>query len=267
MNQLVVILIIAHKSILTENEIASLKQCYEVLGHYPIKLICPENLNISEYKKANPKIQFEFIDPKWQSNYEMFNRLKMNVLLYKKFKNYQYILFYELEYWCNKGYDYIGAPWFEGWDNAERNSEIIGVGNGGFSLRKIQKTLKISKRIQRIKSLRVFWFRTKIQSIWRYNKMLTSFNFYFKIQSFVDLNTLLFFKSPIQEDHYWTQVVGKVFADYKVASVEDGLKFSFEANPEFLYRKNNKQLPFGCHAWEKYNPEFWKDFILNSVLA
>src|SRR5262249_21397293 len=31
-------------------------------------------------------------------------------------------------------YDYIGAPWFEGWERAPIDAPIIGVGNSGFSL-------------------------------------------------------------------------------------------------------------------------------------
>jgi hypothetical protein len=83
----VVILIIAHKPQLTPSEIKSMKQCYSVLGKHPIKFICPEGLDISEYKKINPLVEIDFIDPKWQSTYAMFNRLKIEPLLYKKYKD------------------------------------------------------------------------------------------------------------------------------------------------------------------------------------
>jgi len=41
----------------------------------------------------------------------------------------------------------------------------------------------------------------------------------------------------------------------------EALGFAFENVPEELYKLNNDQLPFGCHAYEKYSPEFWAKFI------
>lgn len=49
--------------------------------------------------------------------------------------------------------------------------------------------------------------------------------------------------------------------DFNPAPPEVAMKFSFEVHPEVLYELNDKQLPFGCHAYLKYNPEFWKKFI------
>ena len=36
------------------------------------------------------------------------------------------------------------------------------------------------------------------------------------------------------------------------------IKFSFEVMPSYLYKLNNNVLPFGCHAFEKYESDFWK---------
>jgi hypothetical protein len=56
-------------------------------------------------------------------------------------------------------------------------------------------------------------------------------------------------------------LVGRTFNDYTIAPVNEAIKFSFEANPEFLFEKNNYQLPFGCHAWQRYDPLFWEKYI------
>ena len=63
------------------------------------------------------------------------------------------------------------------------------------------------------------------------------------------------------EDYFWSYLIANTFTDYTVAPNEESLKFSFEVKPSFLFEKNNNNLPFGCHAWEKYEPEFWKKFI------
>lgn len=44
-------------------------------------------------------------------------------------------------------------------------------------------------------------------------------------------------------------------------SCEEAADFSFEANPSYLFSIIGK-LPFGCHAFEKYEyEEFWKKYI------
>jgi hypothetical protein len=82
----------------------------------------------------------------------------------------------------------------------------------------------------------------------------------FKIKNLKSINDILL--APyLNEDFYLTQTLGNIFYDYKVATTEQAIKFSFEVNPSLLYEINNNQLPFGCHAWEKNDPDFWKQFI------
>ena len=67
----------------------------------------------------------------------------------------------------------------------------------------------------------------------------------------------------INEDLFWAEVIPNNFPDFKVPRPTEALKFSFEVNPEILYQLNNEQLPFGCHAWWKYNLNFWLPHINN----
>ncbi len=260
MNKRVIILVISHKPILSENEVLSLKQLYKVLEHFPIKLICPEGLDVSFYiENINNNTDFDFIDPIWQSNYQNFNKLKMSLFLYERYFDYEYILFYEpdayvfrdeLEYWCAKGYDYIGAPWFEGWHEAKPNSPLIGVGNGGFSLRKTDSTIKLLKRM---KLYTIIYRLLRIFKILLLCKRLGILENYFK-----RINKIR--SQDINED-YQISVLSKYFCWYKIAPIQVALRFSFDVNPEVLYAMNNNTLPFGCHAWTRYNPNFWKQFI------
>ena len=74
---------------------------------------------------------------------------------YRRFSKFEYILIYQLDafvfkdqlnYWCKKGYDYIGAPWFEGFHLTKTGVNIIGVGNGGFSLRRVKTHIDLTGR-------------------------------------------------------------------------------------------------------------------------
>ena len=263
----VVILIIIHKPDPSQTELASLRQCEKILGKHPIVLVCPEGLNINEYSKAAPKIRFDFIDPKWQSSYAMFNRLKIEPFLYRRYSKYKYILFYELDawvfrdeidYWCNQGYDYIGAPWFEGFHEATSNSRFIGIGNGGFSLRKVKSHLKALHSCAYISPAKTvihgFLLNISFASFVTLIKRLTiSNNVYYRLNQY-DWN----------EDKFWGNVVAKRFKWYKVPDMQTASRFSMEKNASLLYERNNYKLPMGCHAWERFEPEFWNQFIEKS---
>ena len=66
------------------------------------------------------------------------------------------------------------------------------------------------------------------------------------------------FWTNINEDFFWG--LGANYTDklFKVPPNYKALEFSFEAMPSYLYKLNNNDLPFGCHAFEKYESEFWK---------
>lgn len=265
----VVVVIPVHKSDPTQNELASLRQCYKVLGRYPIRIVAPEGLDMKNYKEATPQCEVVFIAPEWLSSIRQYNKLKISRYFYELFRDYEYLLTYELDawvfrneldYWCDKGYDYIGAPWFEGYTNIQSEKLMPGA-NSGFSLRNIPNTYKLIKRINTLKSMRRFWYKSKFQSLIRFELVVCLLNKFYKIRNTSDLNYLLLQHWGHNEDYFLSAVVPSVFSDYQIAPFEEATHFSFEGNPSFLFRRNNETLPFGCHAWGKYEPVFWKDYI------
>ena len=42
----------------------------------------------------------------------------------------------------------------------------------------------------------------------------------------------------------------------------EALEFSFELAPRYCFMMNGRRLPFGCHAWFRYDREFWEPFLL-----
>jgi hypothetical protein len=266
MDNLVVILILAHKKDLTDAEKASLHQCCNVLNKYPIKVICPQNLDVSEYLKICPTIEIDFIDPKWQINYRMFNRLKIHPFLYRRYQKYRFILFYELDawvfndalrHWCAQDYDYIGAPWYEGFHAANSRSKFIGVGNGGFSLRKTKSMLKAITNFSYLEPPIKLSRETLKQGRFSIKKLLTILT-YFTVGN----NTFYIFNDyQANEDFFWGNVVARNFRWFKLPAENIALQFSMEVNAPELIEYNNFRVPFGCHAWEKYNRNFWEQYI------
>lgn len=261
-------------SSLSKGEIISLNSCVEFLKAYHVIFICSKGLDTTKYECfLNDKkitVTIERFNYDYFHSLNGYNQLLKSKSFYRRFIKFQYILIFqtdamvlknELEYWCNKGYDFIGAPWFDNWGLPKQNN-IIGVGNGGFSLRKVQSALIILSRIEKLRILRKFWFESYFQAFIKFNSVAKMLQKYFKIMDIKILNTLLT-EHNVNEDLFWTQLVAKTFKDYKVADIPDAIKFSFEVNPKYLYEMNNLVLPFGCHAWEKYEPEFWEEILFN----
>ena len=73
----------------------------------------------------------------------------------------------------------------------------------------------------------------------------------------------------LNEDLFWSQRAKLFCPDFKIAPVELAIEFAFEANPRYCYKLINKKLPFGAHAWERYDKEFWLDLMdqkINNII-
>ena len=68
------------------------------------------------------------------------------------------------------------------------------------------------------------------------------------------------YKVP-NEDYVVVNFFPCIDKNFKIAPNEINLKFSFEVNPEILYKLNNKTLPFACHGFMRHGKDFWVDFI------
>lgn len=262
----VVVIIPVHKEKLSSDEILSLKQCGRTLNKYDIRIIHSSSLNTIEYKKVIQNVGFVEIEPKWFSSIKAYNELKKSKSFYSLFRDYEYLLTYELDTWvfrdeltewCNKGYDFIGAPLFED-VKGHSNTDFKAGRNSGFSLRKISTCLRILNRLDTIIRFRKFWYHSKIQSIIPFENPFFEKTFGIK---FTNYFKGLWGGLHYNEDAFWARYVPATFPQYKLASIDECIKFSFERRPSFLFSLNDEKLPFGCHAWMKHEPEFWKKYI------
>jgi hypothetical protein len=65
----------------------------------------------------------------------------------------------------------------------------------------------------------------------------------------------------LNEDRFWSDRATIFDRSFKVASVEEGLCFAFEEAPRLAYEMNGRRLPFGVHAWQLYDPDFWYEMV------
>ena len=149
----VAVIIPLHKIDFTPSEYFSFQNTIKVLAKYHIYIIGPQRLN--EYFQSEPcfsNLKLKVFKNKYFENTSGYNELMFSRLFYNSFSIYKYILIIQtdalvfsdkLEYWCNQNYSYVGAPWFEGMENPTKPLTFFGVGNGGFSLRKVEDFLNV----------------------------------------------------------------------------------------------------------------------------
>lgn len=255
----VAVLIPIYKNYLDDYEWTSLKNNILKVKSKPIILIAPNKIMswLTENVLKNfDNLQVIYFKDKYFASINSYNKLLMSNFFYKCFNNYEYILICQLDaliiedkldYWCGKGYSYIGAPWFVGFNKPKYPLKLYGVGNGGFSLRRVADHLNYLNRIRKIKNTEI--------SLNEDNKIMKFF------KNIIHNYILIFNKKPflprINEDIFWGCLVGKQYKYFTVPMPIDALAFAFEVDPQAAYKLNNNQLPFGCHAWQVYDKNFW----------
>tara|TARA_B110001452_G_C15163423_1_gene404589 strand:- start:75 stop:878 length:804 start_codon:yes stop_codon:yes gene_type:complete len=262
---MVTVIIPVYKENLGKKELLSFRQCIKILKNHDIHVICPLGLDLPSEILKEKNVLVKRFNSNFFKNIDGYNKLLLSKEFYLSFKNYRFMLIYqldayvfkdELEYWCNKDYDYIGAPW--AYKNDSGKIELR-TGNGGFSLRKISSHLKIFDKYKIIDSRKGI-----INDFWNQGKLAFIMKMYSWIPRLVGLknNSKYFIKNfEKNEDYFWALYAPQINKKFKVAPPSEALKFGFELNPRYLYELNNKTLPFGCHAWEKYDSKFWHNHI------
>jgi hypothetical protein len=258
MNEKAVVIIPIYKTQIDENEQRSLKQCFKILGAHPIVFIKSEKLDVSSYYPHldGHDFRIESFDNDFFSDIRGYNRLMLSQELYGRFLNYKYMLIYQLDafvfsdqllYWCDKEYDYIGAPWVEPYKLEMRIKAYLHyklnikqkgsmspsplqfynrVGNGGFSLRKTGKLFEICGS---------------------HKKMIDFYNKH---------NANHFFN----EDVFWSAEVNRRKKQLAIPDYKTAVYFSIEQEPGLALSLTGGKLPFGMHAAHVY-PNVWTPII------
>ncbi len=254
-----VIIIPLYKMELTKQEKFSITNTLKVLSKWDIFFIAPYQLkpHIDRLHIPLATNRCIFFENKYFKSITGYNRLLMSRFFYERFAGYEFMLIVQtdaivisdqLDLWCSKNYSYVGAPWFEGLDKPIKPYKLIGVGNGGFSLRKIHDFIAALSDFKYIpNNITAFKKRSsrKLIKIIQDN-YIYSYNFHP-------------FLPDINEDVFWGILIPRSIPTFTVPTVQEAAMFSFEVCPEYLFQMTKESLPFGCHAWEKYNKKFWKE--------
>jgi len=234
------IVIPTHKVHPSKNEYISLVQLKKILPDFQKYLLVPKKLDVSKYLEIDDTFLTIRFNDKYFASERGYNFLCRTPLFYKPFMQYEYMLIYqldcfvfknELENWCKQGFDYVAPPWVEG------------------------NWIKEKARFFKMPFLANFLSRVgnggfSLRKIYKFYKasMLTCF-----------ISTRIIF----HEDVLWSNIPRLMYPAFKIADFHSALAFGFEEKPEKCLELNNNCLPFGCHAWGKHSPWFWKNIFKN----
>jgi hypothetical protein len=240
-----------YRPTLDEHEALSLRQCVDVLGSHPLVLAAPRSLDIGAYPLRTAEVdQVLRFDDSCFTGRDAYNRLLLAPVFYDSLRRFRYILIHQLDAfafsdelcsWCDRGYDYVGAPWLEAWPERVFRSIMssggrlartmkrglccahgrnIRVGNGGFSLRKVSSFRRVARLAR------------PVAAAWTRN-----------------------------EDVFWAMWAPNFTPGFCVPSMDEAMAFCVETAPRAAFASLGARLPFGCHAWTRHDPEFMQPFI------
>jgi hypothetical protein len=238
----VLTLVPIYKYELSSFELYCLKKSLAALAGRDVRFIGPASLVTIYYSENFPFFQFIGLPDINFSSIENYNRILINKEFYKLFLNYEFLLILQtdaivlrddLDFWRAQPFDYIGAPWPDGYEihvNSGKFSDANGknikvyVGNGGLSLRRVRKCISL----------------------------LNEF----------DGEILEFFNSTGSSEDLFFSVMGALSNDFIIPNEITASRFSVELKPSYYVNLNDGILPMGGHALLKYEPEFWKNIFV-----
>lgn len=257
MNKSVSIIIPVYTSSITREEWLSIDRCFDLMSsRYEIIMVMPESLDCQPFNlRYKDSFRVERFDDSYFSSIAGYNRLMLSSDFYQRFLYQQYILIYQadcylfddnLDFWCEQGYDYIGAPWINKSYYTKPYYRLfthikqllsprysferlkLQVGNGGLSLRHTSRFHTLSVEL-----------RSRIE-------------FYLS-----QANNSLF-----NEDVFWSIEANRDRRRLRMPSYRVAIGFAFDNFPNVAYELSQGVLPMGCHGWTKEScREFYQDKI------
>jgi hypothetical protein len=267
-----ILVLLSTRPTLTEEEMISVRHLEHYLGKYDRYLVAPPGSPV-----RIRGFQIKNFPGKFFGSVAAINHLMYAPLFYKAFEDYRYIFIYHLdslvfsdqmEKWCEADLDYIGAPWIPCTDSPWVTEPR--VGNTGFGMMKVESALKVLYNRYR-REPKTFWLdmftrnSRRVRPIVQLLRKLQP-----RFQRFKIVKGLVSEWDKMQDpgrygrngDIFFADKAVSYLPEYKVASLEQGLEFAFEVAPRKCFEMNGGKLPFGCHAWARYDRGFWEPHLL-----
>ncbi|HEX9732491.1 MAG TPA: DUF5672 family protein [Thermoanaerobaculia bacterium] len=248
---------------LTAEERQSLRHLDAYLSGYDRCFAAPERV-----RPRRPGFALVHFPDACFASVESYSRLLLSAAFYRAFAAYEHVLVHQLdalvlaadlERWCAAPYDYVGAPWLK--DPRAPEKGFSRVGNGGLSLRRVDACLRVLETRRYLgggPSLARDLVSAALPDLaWhRFARRLRVLREARRGAAWYAS------RYTVNEDRFWSDRAALFDPAFRVASVAAALGFSFERAPRYCYEANGGALPFGCHAWSRWDRAFWEPYLL-----
>jgi hypothetical protein len=269
-----IVIPVSDRAWLTPDEEISLAHLRRHLAPYDKFLIAPKGLNLRLDGMRTIELSRKYFGSVYAHNHLLYW-----LRFWEQFREYKYIFIYHLDalvfrdellMWCATDVDYIGPPFLHcddsPWVTRPR------VGNGGFSLVKVDSIIRVLRARYR-KEPHKYWSDvfTRNRHYLEPQKQLarvvarareTTAEVSGRCETARDEPWNGPSDTDVPYDIFWSDRAVEYVSDFKVASFEEGLRFAFEVAPRTCYALNGYRLPFGCHAFGRYDRSFWEPYLL-----
>jgi Protein of unknown function (DUF5672) len=256
----VCVVVPVYTTALSPFEWISLDRNVAMLGAHPIIIVKPHNLDIGSLLERHPSLLSENFGAEYFAGIKGYNRMLLADEFYARFAAYEFMLICQLDVfvfsdqllkWCQRGYDYIGAPWipnntipsklkllttairrkyyrlnnrqYKHQAGDHHGQQHYSAGNGGLSLRRIASMRRVLSRLdQRAESYR--------QGV----------------------------RTPWAEDIFFSIEANRYRCNLTIPGFEESCNFAWETYPGVAARFCKMTLPFGFHAWNKLGKDEWE---------
>ncbi|MES2885059.1 MAG: DUF5672 family protein [Pseudomonadota bacterium] len=265
MSSSAVVVVPVYQASPSAQELAVLARIAAVLGRHHIAFALPQGLDAAPYLAAIPEATVQPFAAHYFAGVAGYNRLMLAPEFYAAFADHDYLLIHQLDAlvfrdelldWCDKGYDYIGAPWAKYWsfwpavlrwpvkawrgalarrmtlsDTSKwlRHRVASQVGNGGLSLRRVQTFLDVLAEPSPLLD--------------RYRELGGD---------------------HYNEDVFWSLAARHQGRPLKIPHFDEALRFAIEHFPARSMQRIGG-LPFGCHAWDLFLDEWQPVFAREGI--
>lgn len=251
-----------HKSNLNNYEKICLERIKKYFPHIDKYLITFKENNIDESSSSLFEDFYRVnFDKNWFKSIATYNKFSCSLEFYKQFHKYEYMLMCHLdayvisnniEKFLDMELSYIGAPTAKKniFDRSRKKlNKVKYFCNGGFSLRKIDHFIKVLNS----SNLRFPFNKFTILEISK-SGIFKFLILYFKTLFHSKTTKGIYFSNNlyVHEDTFWSYFATLFLKEYKLPRKEDCLKFAFDGDPYFYYKKNNYNLPVALHGYHNY---------------
>ncbi len=254
---------------LSADEETSLRHLEHVLGGYDRFLLAPPGV-----PAERPGYHVCRAPARYFGSMQSHARLLLSPAFYDAFAGYRFVLIYHLDAlvladrlleWCASGVDYIGAPWLR---CAEHPAlEHPRVGNGGFSLRRVDACLQVL-RSRRLWTDPMAQFRARaagqplhVRAAYLARALVKHSHLANGARREMELS--LRGMDWFGDDMFFSDSGRHYHPEFRVGTLEEGLRFAWDYDPWQCSQLCGGQLPFGAHAWYKRgNRAFWERHLL-----